>query len=274
MQAFTVVFVLFVSELIHIRLRPMGGHISIFASSSSGDPIVGSATGGPPDSCLLHFRPALNVYCAVCSSVGDVGAGRAGLCTGCIREHSIAHPTHVLASFAPGASFLRAAFVALVPSNAVAQRGMNGEIATTSSSSSTPVGLGVGKPFRSPPEMSVPQDAAMTPPLVDCARRRALVIQTELDALATNTEVAFNQLEENRDAALAALECGTMAVVGAQAVLAAFSTGVDAVQASSTLKRVALEAELVAADAALGIAMDTTTTLAEVRERRRSRPHI
>lgn len=178
----------------------------------------------------------------------------------CIREHSIAHPTHRLAPFAPGAAFLRAVLVAQIAPNSVAQRRMNEGDAAADSSSSAPVGFsGMGESFS-----STSQDAAPTNPLVDCARRRVLAIQVELDTLATNAEVAFLQLEANRDAALAALESGAVAGVDAHAVLAAFSSGVDAAQASSTSKRVGLEAELVAADAALGVAMDAAAALSEV----------
>ena len=250
----------------------MGGRLSVSASSCSGDPFVGSATDEPsPECCLRHFRPALCVFCALCSSIGDIEADQVGLCTGCIREHSLAQPTHCLTPLAPGAAFLRAALVALVPLNAAAQHENDGEAAATdsSSSSSAPSGFsGVGKPFSTLPEMGVSQDAASSPPLVDCARHRVLAIQTELDSLATHTEAAFLQLEANRDAALAALESDAVAGVDAQAVLAAFSYGVDTAQASSASKRVGLEAELVAADAALGVAMDATAALSEVWESR------
>lgn len=110
----------------------------------------------------------------------------------------------------------------------------------------------------------VTEDLA-TPPLIEIVQRRALCIQAGLDRLATNEMEALVQLEANRDAALAAVRTGRVASVEAAAVIAAFSAGVDAVQAAAARKRTGLETELVEADAAHGELIDAIAALAEVR---------
>lgn len=106
--------------------------------------------------------------------------------------------------------------------------------------------------------------ATAVAPLVECARRKVLAIQAHLDTLALNEELSIEQLGANRDSALAALQGAVVAGVDAEAVLAVFRSGIDAVLAAATAKRTGLETELVAADAALVEALDATTALAEV----------
>lgn len=104
--------------------------------------------------------------------------------------------------------------------------------------------------------------------LVMGARRRAVGIQVELDALASNETAALAQLEANRDAALLAIEVNVLADVDSTAITAQFVSGVDGVHAAAASKRAGLETELVAADAALSVAIDAAVDLSKVRQTR------
>lgn len=97
------------------------------------------------------------------------------------------------------------------------------------------------------------------------SRRKVLVIQAQLDALAVNEEVSLGQLGANRDAALEAIEGTAVPGVDEEAILAVCRVGVDTVHTAASVKRTGLETELVTADAALGEAIDATVAIAEVR---------
>lgn len=99
---------------------------------------------------------------------------------------------------------------------------------------------------------------------VECARRKVLAVQGRLDVLAANLEAALLQLEANRGTAL---QANVASSVDPGAMQAIFASGIDAVHAASALKRAGLETELVAADAALSEAIDTTAALEEVRDK-------
>lgn len=109
------------------------------------------------------------------------------------------------------------------------------------------------------------QAATQASPFVERSRSRVIAVQVALDTLLANEVAALVQLEANRDAVLVALSVGAVAGVEALAVEAAFVSGVDAVYAAATGKRVGLETELVAADAALDEAIDATAAILEVR---------
>lgn len=113
------------------------------------------------------------------------------------------------------------------------------------------------------------QAATQESPLVESSRRRVIAVQVGLEMLVANEVAALVQLEVNRDAALAALVAGAVAGVEASveagAIGSVFASGVDAVHAAATGKRIGLETELVAADAALGGAIDATAAIMEVR---------
>lgn len=101
--------------------------------------------------------------------------------------------------------------------------------------------------------------------LTDNICRSARAIQAGLDSLAGNNAAALIQLESNRDAALAALVAGVVTDVVTADILAVFSSGIEAVRVAALVKQVGLDAELVAADAALAEASDVYEILTHVR---------
>lgn len=225
------------------------------------------STGAEPDAsrtCTRHAQAVLPLRCAGCSAAAQAEPSDPLLCISCIHEHSLTFPSHALAPCAGSASTLRAALAELVsPSPSIASRcdkGAPSTAATTPKSTTA-----IGPRGRS---SGVPTDAAQTvalaSSLVEGARRRALALQAGLDALALNLETARGQLDANRDAALAYLEAGAVTGADAVEIRAAFASGVDAVLAAAAVKRSGLESELVAADAALGTAIEAASALAEV----------
>lgn len=96
------------------------------------------------------------------------------------------------------------------------------------------------------------------PPIVLCARHKALVVDAELNALAVNEEATLVHLEVTRVAAIAA---GRLERHVAQL----FETRTTEVRAAAATKRVALQMEAVAVDAALEGALAAVAALIEVR---------
>lgn len=180
----------------------------------------------------------------------------------CIVEHSVAHPTHILAPFAPDIAFLRPALVALVSATVASTPCESSDVtATAAATIAAPSHMECNSNEALPTKS---RGAAQLPPLVEFARHGATTLQARLDALAVNVEAALAQLETNA-ALAAAVKSGALGGVYLAEVQAAYSTGVDTVHAAAAVKRAGLEAELVAADAALGEAIDATAALAEVR---------
>lgn len=96
-----------------------------------------------------------------------------------------------------------------------------------------------------------------SPPLVLCARHKALAVDAELGALAANEEAVLTQLEATRDVEIAAGR-------PADEVAAGFAARVSEVYAAAAAKRVALETAAVTADAALENALAVVAALTEV----------
>ena len=115
------------------------------------------------------------------------------------------------------------------------------------------------------PSFTAESAIAHTSVFIECARQRGLVIQAGLDILSSNVETALAQLATNRDAALAAIQSDVAASVNEVDITAIFTAGVDEVHAAAAIKRAGLETELVAADAALGEAIEVAAALAQVR---------
>jgi hypothetical protein len=160
-------------------------------------------------------------------------------CAVCVREHADTHPAHVLAHFAPDVPGQRAKLLALAAIPAVILGGP---------STSEPA---AAKPQSQTTAAAAAEAAATTAPLVESARRRALAAQAELDALAAHKEAALAQIDANRDAVVAAAqEC--------------HRANTEAVEAAAADKQTRLEAEIMAADAALSAAITATAALAEV----------
>lgn len=176
-----------------------------------------------PTVCPLHGHPFMRVKCGIC-------AGARGLCADCIDEHAVAHPTHALTSFALDVPGLRADLKALLS-----------PVEATSSPSAD----------SAPGDGSSGESATQESFLVGCARRKALAVRAELDALAANVDACEEQLEGNGEAAIAAIRD-------------LVKTGMDSLHAAASTKRAGLQTELAAADAALEAAARTTSALAEV----------
>lgn len=97
-----------------------------------------------------------------------------------------------------------------------------------------------------------------SPPIVSCARHKALAIDAALEALAENEEAALMWLESTRDAAIAAGR-------HAEELAPVFGSRAGEVRSTAAAKRAALQAEAIAADIALECALDTTAALIKVR---------
>lgn len=98
-----------------------------------------------------------------------------------------------------------------------------------------------------------------SPPIVLCARHKAVAIEAELAALAGNEEAVLAQLEANRHAAIAS---GRFE----QELSTVFDAGAAELRAAAATKRVALQTEAVAVDAALEDALAAVAALTEVRD--------
>lgn len=96
-----------------------------------------------------------------------------------------------------------------------------------------------------------------SPPIVLCARHKALAIHAELDVLAVHEEVALAQLEASRDVAAAAGRPN-------EEITPLFEARVAEVRSEAAAKRVALQSEAVAVDAALECALAAVAALTEV----------
>lgn len=97
-----------------------------------------------------------------------------------------------------------------------------------------------------------------TSPIVACARHKALAIDAALCALATNEEAALSQIETTRNVAIAVGHPEKM-------FASAYEARVAEVRAAAATKRVALQTDAVAADAALEGALAAVAALSEVR---------
>lgn len=97
-----------------------------------------------------------------------------------------------------------------------------------------------------------PQAAAQASSLVKSAKRRALSVQTEINALSLNEDAALAQLEANRDAVLATLQ-------------SCYEASVESARKAAADKLKSLQAELATADAAVNDALYAATALSEVR---------
>lgn len=101
-------------------------------------------------------------------------------------------------------------------------------------------------------------DDSESPPIVACARHKALAIEAELEALAVNEEAALKQLEVTLDAVFAA-------GWPADTVAPLFAARAADVRTCATAKRAALQAEAVTADVALEFALNAVAEMVEVR---------
>lgn len=95
-------------------------------------------------------------------------------------------------------------------------------------------------------------------PIVACARHKALAVDAELEALEASEGAVLAQTETIRDAAIAA---GCLP----EEVAAQFEACVANIMTTVATKRVALQTEAVAADAALESALAAVAALTEVR---------
>ncbi len=174
-----------------------------------------------PKSCMRHGgQPFSTVICAEC-------AFDSGLCVDCIREHSEAFPLHTLTSRLLKAPVIRKGFTETVHT---ALSGCCNRAVNRSSAKST----------------------SLPPPLVACARHKAISAKKELDALTSYVDSTMRQLEANRDAIFARTTTG-------------YLTRVAALKVVAEAKRAALESELAEADSALSQAVQATDFLIEVR---------
>lgn len=225
-----------------------------------------TATAAPKQPCYRHSMPFLPFSCTLCSSLGAVTPAASKLCFVCIREHTVAHPTHTLDSNEPDDSALRAVLAAFcsLPEAALCDRAVRDTTAAATSARGPVPGavLQVGKELN-PDGVHASQAC----PLVECARRRALAPQVGLDELTANVEASLEQLDATREGLLAALQVGIVTCIDAAEVHAAFASGVEALHTAAATKRTGLEVELVAADAALVEAIDAGAALAEVRKK-------
>lgn len=182
-----------------------------------------------PEACLRHSQPFLGLCCASCSANNTDTSTSGNLCAACVAAHTPAHPTHLLAPFAPNVAGMRA------------QLGALGAVRDSTSAA----------PASKRSVIEAMQVAAQTAPLVETARRKVLAAQAELAALAAHREDARARLEANRDAIMVTLQSCIEASMGA-------------LDNATVAKRTALESELEAADAALSAAAIATTALVEV----------
>lgn len=114
-------------------------------------------------------------------------------------------------------------------------------------------------------ELAALVPAAQALALAERAQCYARAVQHLLGTLGAYEAASLAQLEANRDAVLAAVDAGDVTSVSATDVLAVFTSGVEALNAAAGAKRVGLETELVAADAALEEGTNATGALEEVR---------
>lgn len=100
------------------------------------------------------------------------------------------------------------------------------------------------------------------PPLVACARHKAVARAAALDLLVNHEAVAQQRLESNRDAAVAEAEAFIAEI------RAAFDARSAELRRVADSKRAGLQAEAVAVDAALENAQAVTAALLQVRYRK------
>lgn len=193
-----------------------------------------------PKSCLRHALSFLGVCCSSCAAASAADSMPNDLCGICVKEHSLVHPAHLLATFAPDALSQRTQLITLVTGIVV----ILGEAAASESAAASLQSLTLAA--------TPAVEAAKTAPFVDSARRRAVAIHAELDSLAGHTEAALAQIDVNRDAVIAAAQV-------------CHSANTKAVHAAAADKQARLETELITADATLCAAVAASETLLEVR---------
>lgn len=183
-----------------------------------------------PWSCIKHGLPPLNHYCATCKSTG------VNFCSTCLTEHASSHPGHELTTRAFNLSVSKDANVQDLRKQL--WDALAAKVSGCCAADGAPTEC-----FKS-----------HTPPLVFCARHKTIAIHAELDRIASQERAALDALASNRDKIVAA----TWDIYASQ---------VDVVAAAVASLRVALETELVTADAALERSLEVTDQLTEVRSR-------
>lgn len=101
-----------------------------------------------------------------------------------------------------------------------------------------------------------------TPPIVVCARHKALAIDAALDVLAAHEEACLEELQ----CQLEAVRGGVVAAsIASHMCSERLSKALEDVRAAAAVKRAALQTEAVAVDAVLEGAIAAVAALAEVR---------
>ena len=187
-------------------------------------------------SCPRHAEPFTGLICTECVVVQDPGDG---LCLSCVRLHSQANPSHTLKPVAPVVTDLRAALAS------ASRQAVDGcRISNKAQQPSEVGGVAQGGGSAS--------SSSSNPPVVECARHKAVALQREIETLKDNEESTLRDWDARRDAVIMATHNY-------------FDAGRVDITTTAAARLAALEAEAVAADSALEKSIRVTRGLDELR---------
>ena len=186
--------------------------------------------------CPRHAELVTGLVCTECVVVQDPGDG---LCLSCVRLHSQANPSHTLKPVAPVVADLRAALA-----SASRQAVDECRISDMAHQPSEVGGVAQGRGSAS--------SSSSNPPVVECARHKAVALQREIETLKDNTESTLREWDARRDAVIMAAHNY-------------FDAGRMDITTTAAARRAALETEAVAADCVLEKSIRVTRGLDEVR---------